>query len=182
MNEHKTLHWRTMSTPIEPLTIAWGPDGLIQADFTNSIDLARPFVERHNLGVLDARQTRGSEIEHALQRYFAGDLDALDEIPVAPMGSAFSCRVWRELCRIPAGSTKTYGEIAGILQSPGAARAVGMACHNNPIGLVVPCHRVVGHSGKLTGYAGGIHIKAWLLSHEGVAVDTIEDRQIVLFE
>jgi O-6-methylguanine DNA methyltransferase len=181
MTDITLLQWRTIETPIEPLTIVWGAGGLIQADFTDSLELAKAFIGRHKLGPLDSQQSREREIEQALQKYFAGNLLALDEIPVAPVGSAFGCRVWQELSRIPAGTTKTYGQIAKILDKPGAARAVGMACHNNPIGLVVPCHRVVGHNGALTGYAGGVHIKEWLLRHEGVPVDSTNMRQISLF-
>lgn len=181
MTDTSVLQWRTMVTPIEPLTIVWNSEGLIQADFTDSLDLAKAFINRYKLGTLDSQQSREGEIEQALQKYFAGDLLALDEIPVAPVGSAFSCRVWQELVRIPAGTTKTYGQIAKILDKPGAARAVGMACHNNPIGVVVPCHRVVGHNGALTGYAGGVHIKEWLLRHEGVDVGLVQTSQRSLF-
>ena len=175
------LEWCTMATPIAPMTIVWSADGLIQADFSDSTQLAETFVARHKLGTLNAHQTRGGVIERALVRYFSGCLEALDEIPVAPVGTQFGCQVWQELCRIPPGSTRTYGEIARILGRPGAARAVGMACHNNPIGLVVPCHRVVGHCGRLTGYAGGVHIKEWLLCHEGLVVDSEQTRQKSLF-
>ena len=158
-----------------------GEQGLIQADFTDSLDLAKKFVARHKMGTIEYHQTKGGAIEQTLERYFSGDLPALSELPVAPVGTDFSRQVWEQLCRIPAGSTKTYGEIANNLERPRAARAVGMACHNNPIGLVIPCHRVVGKSGSLTGYAGGLHIKEWLLSHEGVQVDSNRMQQINLF-
>ena len=170
-----------MKTPIAPITLVWGSDGLVQADFTASLSLAQAFVARHKLGTIAVQQTRDSSIERALRRYFSGDLDVLNEIPVAPIGTEFSCKVWQQLCWINAGTTKTYGDIANILDSPGAARAVGMACHNNPIGLVIPCHRVVGHDGSLTGYAGGIHIKRWLLNHEGVECALPDGGQISLF-
>ncbi len=105
----------------------------------------------------------------ALDGYFAGDLTALDNIPVATGGTAFQRDVWAALRRIPAGQTQGYGALAAALGKPGAARAVGLANGSNPIGIVVPCHRVIGASGALTGYAGGVERKRWLLAHEGAA-------------
>jgi methylated-DNA-[protein]-cysteine S-methyltransferase len=107
------------------------------------------------------------DLEERLQAYFAGDVSALESIPVDPEGTRFERRVWRTLQRIPAGKTLTYGEIARKLGSPNAARAVGGACGRNPIVLVIPCHRVIGSNGSLTGFGGGIERKRWLLQHEG---------------
>lgn len=103
----------------------------------------------------------------ALRRYFAGDVRALDPLTVDTGGTPFQARVWRELRRIPAGSTITYQELARRIGAPAAVRAVGAANGANPIPIVVPCHRVIGASGKLVGYGGGMHIKEWLLRHEG---------------
>ena len=89
------------------------------------------------------------------------------DLRLALAGTPFQRSVWRELQRIPYGETRTYGEIAKNLGNPGAARAVGMANHVNPVPVIVPCHRVVGHDGSLTGYAGGLNIKETLLSLEG---------------
>ena len=88
------------------------------------------------------------------------------DFPLDFEGTPFQIAVWRELLQIPYGQTRTYGEIAKKLGKPGAARAVGMANHDNRIPIVVPCHRVVGHNGSLTGYAGGLHIKQQLLDIE----------------
>jgi methylated-DNA-[protein]-cysteine S-methyltransferase len=104
----------------------------------------------------------------ALTAYFAGDLGAIDALEVAAEGTPFQRRVWGELRRIPCGSTVSYGHIARAIGSPAAVRAVGAANGKNPIAIVVPCHRVVGASGTLTGYGGGLDRKRWLLEHEGV--------------
>lgn len=100
-----------------------------------------------------------------LAAYFDGAVDqprpALD-----PEGSPFARAVWEALCAIPAGQTRSYGELAALLGRPGGARAVGMANHGNPVGIIIPCHRVIGAAGQLTGYAAGLETKAWLLAHE----------------
>jgi len=106
----------------------------------------------------------------ALDAYFSGELDALRELPIAPRGTEFELTVWLALRRIPAGETRSYGDVATAIGSPGAARAVGRANANNPIPLVVPCHRVIGANGSLTGFGGGLETKAWLLRHEGALV------------
>jgi methylated-DNA-[protein]-cysteine S-methyltransferase len=102
----------------------------------------------------------------ALQRYFAGDITAIDDLPTATNGTDFQRDVWSELRRIPPGSTISYGQLAGRIGRPTAVRAVGLANGSNPVGIVVPCHRVIGSNGKLTGYGGGLHRKEWLLQHE----------------
>jgi methylated-DNA-[protein]-cysteine S-methyltransferase len=101
-----------------------------------------------------------------LEEYFAGGLRGFD-MPLAPAGTEFQMRVWAELRRIPYGATVTYGELARRLGGPGASRAVGLANGRNPISIIVPCHRVVGAGGKLTGYAGGLARKRFLLELEG---------------
>jgi methylated-DNA-[protein]-cysteine S-methyltransferase len=111
---------------------------------------------------------RSSVAVRALEQYFAGDLAALDALPVATTtGSEFQRRVWRALREIPAGTTISYAELARRVGKPSAFRAVGLANGANPIGIVVPCHRVIGSDGSLTGYGGGIDRKRWLLMHEG---------------
>lgn len=100
-----------------------------------------------------------------LDRYFAGEKPCPGEFPLSPAGSAFQRRVWMLLAEIPYGETATYGELASCLGS--SARAVGGAVGHNPISIILPCHRVLGAGGTLTGYAGGIGKKIWLLRHEG---------------
>jgi methylated-DNA-[protein]-cysteine S-methyltransferase len=104
-----------------------------------------------------------------LMAYVAGDLGAIDDIPTKTTGTAFQRRVWAALREIPTGETWSYGQLAAHVGEPGAARAVGLANGSNPIGVVVPCHRVIGANGTLTGYGGGIERKRWLLQHEGAA-------------
>jgi len=103
----------------------------------------------------------------ALQGYFAGDLSAIDALETATGGTAFQRQVWAALRDIPAGTTTTYGALAARIGRPKAVRATGLANGANPIGVIVPCHRVVGADGSLTGYGGGLERKAWLLRHEG---------------
>jgi methylated-DNA-[protein]-cysteine S-methyltransferase len=102
----------------------------------------------------------------ALSAYFAGELAAIDSLAVASIGTPFQREVWSALRSIPCGTTLAYGELARRLRCPNAVRAVGLANGANPIGIVVPCHRVIGADGTLTGYGGGIERKRWLLAHE----------------
>lgn len=104
----------------------------------------------------------------ALAAYFSGALAAIESVPVAPAGTDFQRRVWAALREIPVGRTESYGALAHRVGS--VARAVGTANGANPVGILVPCHRVIGQKGDLVGYAGGIERKRWLLRHEGVAL------------
>jgi methylated-DNA-[protein]-cysteine S-methyltransferase len=110
-------------------------------------------------------ERRFDSARRQLQEYFSGDRTAFD-LPLAPRGSPFQLEVWAALARIPYGKTASYGEIARRVGRSGSARAVGSANARNPLAIVVPCHRVIGADGRLTGYAGGLDIKAWLLEHE----------------
>ena len=102
----------------------------------------------------------------AVARYFAGDLHAIDDIPVETAGTPFQREVWHALRSIPCGTTTSYGKLAEQIGHPAAVRAVGTANGANPIAVIVPCHRVIGANGSLTGYGGGIERKRWLLNHE----------------
>lgn len=102
-----------------------------------------------------------------LADYFAGNIDVIDTLPTATGGTPFQRDVWQMLRTIPKGQVMHYGQMAEQLGRPGAARAVGAANGSNPISIVVPCHRVIGRNGALTGYAGGVQRKEWLLRHEG---------------
>ncbi|ELY4157084.1 methylated-DNA--[protein]-cysteine S-methyltransferase [Cronobacter turicensis] len=106
-------------------------------------------------------------LSDALRAWFAGDLAVIDTLPTATAGTPFQREVWQMLRTIPCGQVMHYGEMAQRLGRPGAARAVGAANGSNPISIVVPCHRVIGRNGTLTGYAGGVARKEWLLRHEG---------------
>jgi methylated-DNA-[protein]-cysteine S-methyltransferase len=106
-------------------------------------------------------------IRRAFEDYFAGDIRALERLPVETVGTAFQRKVWAALKRIPAGETRSYGQLAAAIGEPDAARAVGLANGQNPIAIVIPCHRVIGADGSLTGFGGGLPRKRWLLTHEG---------------
>ena len=103
-----------------------------------------------------------------LRRYFEGDLASLDEIEVELNGTTFQKNVWLALRTVKAGSTMSYAQLAKQVGSPAAVRAVGAANGANPVAVVLPCHRIIGSNGSLTGYGGGLHRKRWLLDHEGV--------------
>lgn len=105
----------------------------------------------------------------AISRYFAGEVNAIDALPVALAGTPFQRAVWAALREIPCGQTWSYARLARHVGRPRAVRAVGAANGANPVGLVVPCHRVIGKDGSLTGYGGGIDRKRWLLAHERAA-------------
>lgn len=109
-------------------------------------------------------------VRHPLKAYFEGDLSALTGLAWATGGTSFQRKVWAALTEIPAGTTMSYGALALKIGMPKAVRAVGLANGANPISVVVPCHRVIGANGTLTGYGGGLERKRWLLSHEGVAM------------
>lgn len=108
-------------------------------------------------------------LSNAMGSYFAGDLKAIDTLPVQTAGTAFQQQVWRALRGIPCGTTISYGELARQIGRPAARRAVGLANGSNPVPIVVPCHRVIGSDGSLTGYGGGVERKRWLLQHEKCA-------------
>jgi methylated-DNA-[protein]-cysteine S-methyltransferase len=124
-----------------------------------------------NFGVGDdgAGDERGGvfnpEVARQIEEFFAGKRQAFD-FPLAPKGTEFQKRVWAELLKIPFGETISYGELARRIGNPAASRAVGRANATNPIALIVPCHRVIGTNGKLTGYGGGIELKDKLLAWE----------------
>jgi O-6-methylguanine DNA methyltransferase len=105
-----------------------------------------------------------------LERYFAGEIDAIADLRADPGGTAFQQRVWGALREIPAGQTRSYRDLAAAIGEPSAIRAVGAANGQNPIPLVIPCHRVIGADGRLVGYGGGLERKAWLLRHEGAVL------------
>jgi methylated-DNA-[protein]-cysteine S-methyltransferase len=109
--------------------------------------------------------SRLAEVTRQLRAYFRGALRQFD-LALAPQGTPFQQRVWRELLTIPYGQTVTYGDLAKRLGNPSASRAVGLANGANPISIVIPCHRVIGSNGKLTGYGGGLRNKEWLLGLE----------------
>ena len=148
--------------------------GTDQEDALRILDFAD--YEARMLKLLDRQYGKGkvvleealkaSEAGRALARYFKGDLGAIERVEVANGGTDFQRKVWKALRGIPAGHTTSYGALAKKLGLTNAARAVGLANGANPIAVVVPCHRVIGADGSLTGYGGGMRRKEWLLKHE----------------
>ncbi len=123
---------------------------------------------RHAPALLDnlvAESAWFSDIATQLRSYFSGDLTTFD-VPMQLVGTTFQCSVWKQLSAIPYGETISYGELARRIGNPNASRAVGLANGRNPISIIVPCHRVIGANGSLTGYGGGMERKSWLLQHE----------------
>lgn len=121
---------------------------------------------RGNWSLTPARDPGG--LTSAMRRYFKGDRAAIDKLPVKTEGTPFQKSVWKALRGIKCGSTISYAELARRIGKPKAVRAVGLANGQNPVSVVVPCHRVIGSNGSLTGYGGGLPRKKWLLEHEGV--------------
>ncbi|HYT68048.1 MAG TPA: methylated-DNA--[protein]-cysteine S-methyltransferase [Vicinamibacterales bacterium] len=157
----------TFASPIGPLTTAERAGRVCLLHFgPDMADLDRMF-ERWYPGEPRNRQPL-PETGAVLTRYFDGDTTAIDTVPVELNGTAFQKNVWAALRRIPCGSTISYAELARRIGEPAAVRAVGAANGANPVAVVVPCHRVIGADGSLTGYGGGLDRKKWLLTHEGV--------------
>jgi methylated-DNA-[protein]-cysteine S-methyltransferase len=149
----------SMDSPIGELTIA-SDDG--------SITGIHMHEQRHLKEIPAAYRRDDRGLAHAaeqLNAYFAGELLAF-ELPTTMRGTEFQRRVWAALCEIPYGETISYGELARWVGNPKASRAVGLANGRNPVAIVVPCHRVIGADGSLTGYGGGLERKVWLLEHE----------------
>jgi len=154
-----------VATPIgELLLVADAPGTLLMLEFADKPERWRPSFASCFGDLVGTRDPSG--LSSALARYFDGDLDALDGIETDAAGTAFQHSVWTALRKIPAGTTTTYGSLAKALGKPAATRAVGLANGANPIAIVVPCHRVIGSKGSLTGYGGGLERKSWLLDHE----------------
>jgi O-6-methylguanine DNA methyltransferase len=156
-------------SPVGDLLLAHDARGTLRAlDFGDSEVRTLRVLSGHYGGVDIERAPAPASTTRSLQAYFDGDLDALGDIRVATGGTDFQRRVWAVLREIPSGTTRTYGDLAAEIGEPGAARAVGLANGANPVAIVVPCHRVIGSRGALTGFGGGLDRKRWLLEHEGV--------------
>jgi methylated-DNA-[protein]-cysteine S-methyltransferase len=158
-----------VSTPIGSLMIAADLDGNLRvALFTENENVLRRQLQLHygKSGFTLDQASNPHGLSAKVSCYFAGELSAIDAIPVATGGTPFQRKVWQELRNIPCGATTSYGELARRIGHPNAVRAVGAANGDNPIAVVVPCHRVIGANGSLTGYGGGIERKRWLLDHE----------------
>ncbi len=154
---------RVVDSPVGPLTLVVDDAGALTGLYTHE-QRHRPDAAR--LGERD--DTVAQDAVDQLADWFAGRRRDFD-LDLRAAGTEFQRAVWAELARVPFGQTTTYGQVARALGHPAASRAVGAAVGRNPISIVVPCHRVVGSAGRLTGYAGGLDRKRWLLDHEAAA-------------
>ncbi|MDX1705369.1 methylated-DNA--[protein]-cysteine S-methyltransferase [Pseudidiomarina sp.] len=148
------MYQASLDSPLGPITVVSDGEAICQVHFNRSAGNdsgSCPLVQR--------------AVEQ-LKAYFAGQLQQFD-LPLRPKGTAFQQKVWQQLKTIGYGKLASYADIAQALQNPKGVRAVGMANSRNPLGIIVPCHRVIGSNGSLTGYAGGLDKKLWLLQHEG---------------
>lgn len=149
------------------LLIVTDQDGALRAlDFQDGEPRMHRLLARHYGKVRISEGQAPTTITQALDAYFAGDLAAINWLPTITGGTDFQHAVWSALRSIPAGTTLSYGALAARVGKPNASRAVGLANGSNPVAIVVPCHRVIGANGALTGYAGSMARKAWLLEHE----------------
>ena len=162
----ETLTLDRVETPIGVALVVSDEAGVLRAfNWTDYEPKMRTWVARHypQAALRDGR----SPLRPAFEAYFGGDARALDAMPWEASGTPFQRKVWETLCTIPAGETLTYRGLAERIGRPTAVRAVGLANGANPVAVVVPCHRVIGADGSLTGYGGGLPRKKWLLAHEG---------------
>ncbi|MDR7664311.1 methylated-DNA--[protein]-cysteine S-methyltransferase [Methanosarcina sp. Z-7115] len=154
------MYYDIIESPICPILLAGNEDGLKHLIFLKGerkVEVPDDWVKNKEFFKETGRQ---------LEAYFSGKLKSFD-LKLAPEGTDFQKSVWKALCKIPCGETRTYKDIAVSIGKPKAYRAVGLANNRNPIAIIVPCHRVIGANGKLTGYASGLDVKAFLLKLEG---------------
>jgi methylated-DNA-[protein]-cysteine S-methyltransferase len=151
----------TMASPVGELTLVASEQGLRAVLWAEERVGRVPLSERRD----DPAHDVLAEAVRQLSEYFAGERRAFD-LPLDPVGTAFQKAVWTGLNAIPYGETRSYAALATAIGRPGASRAVGAANGRNPLSIVTPCHRVIGANGTLTGFAGGLAIKQWLLAHE----------------
>lgn len=168
-----TLYITTVESPCGPLLCVVDEAGaVVRIEFSgaggrDSQKVTERLRDRRDPGVEVVEDpARTAEVRRQLEEYFAGRRSEFD-LTLAPAGTPFELEVWEELRKIPFGETRSYGEIAAAVGRPGSARAVGRANGANPIPIVVPCHRVIGANGSLTGFGGGLEAKARLLEIEG---------------
>lgn len=170
MPEPLTLLIDRTETPIGELVVVADAEGRLRAvDWSDYEARLLRLLGRHygpdGFLLQPARDPDG--LTGRMQAYFAGDLGVIEELPVETAGTAFQRSVWQALRAIPCGTAISYRTLAERIGRPAAVRAVGLANGANPVGIVVPCHRVIGADGSLTGYGGGLERKRWLLAHEG---------------
>jgi methylated-DNA-[protein]-cysteine S-methyltransferase len=172
---HESLRLDRVATPIGEALIVTDDAGCLRAlDWTDREPAMVRLLRLHYGRTTLQPGAAPGNLKRLLRRYFEGEIDCLEAIEWRTGGTPFQRTVWTALTRIAPGETLSYGVLAAKLGRPTSVRAVGLANGSNPISVVVPCHRVIGTDGSLTGYGGGIERKRWLLNHEGAA---FRDRQ-----
>lgn len=167
----ETLTLDRIATPVgEVLLVTDGEAAVRALDFADYEARMTRLLGRHAPGAKVIERRAPEAVRRAVEAWFGGDLTALEGLTVRTGGTVFQRAVWAALRAIPAGETRSYGQLAAAVGSPKAVRAAGLANGQNPVAVIVPCHRVIGANGTLTGYAGGLERKRWLLKHEGVAI------------
>jgi methylated-DNA-[protein]-cysteine S-methyltransferase len=157
-----------LPTPIGTALIVTDEAGLVRGfNWTDYEPHMRTWLGRRYAGVNLAEGRSAPAVRGAFEAYFAGEARALEPLAWRARGTAFQLQVWEALCTIAAGETLSYAGLATRIGRPTAVRAVGLANGSNPVAVIVPCHRVIGSDGSLTGYGGGLPRKKWLLEHEG---------------
>lgn len=172
-----------LSTPIGDMLIVTDEAQRLRALDWHDYEARLLRLLKTHYGRAGIRLTNGTvppQVREPLQDYLQGRLAAIDSIEVETAGTPFQRSVWQALRHIPVGTTLTYSRLAAHIGCPKAVRAVGLANGSNPIGVVVPCHRVIGADGSLTGYGGGLERKRWLLEHEGATFGRHTHRQLPL--
>lgn len=165
-----TLLEDKITTPLGPLWVLCDEQYRLRAvEWEEHSDRMEQLLAIHyrTTGYQRISATNPGGLSQKLRDYFDGDLNVIEDLPTETAGTPFQREVWKMLRSIPCGQVMFYGQLAGALNRAGAARAVGAANGSNPVSIVVPCHRVIGSNGLLTGYAGGVARKEWLLRHEG---------------
>lgn len=165
----EALRLDRLATPIGEIDVVTDADGRLRVlEFHDEPQRLARALRLHHRDQAAETGAAPAAVRDGLAAYFAGELGALKTVPWTIGGTAFQRQVWNALTEIPLGEATTYARLAARIGRPTAVRAVGLANGANPIAIVVPCHRVIGANGALTGYGGGIERKRWLLAHEGV--------------
>ncbi len=163
----------TIPSPLGPIRVVSNNEAVCSLDFAEYEARMHMLLRKRYYGQVELQPQPLVSIREVLTAYFDGELHALSAIPTDTAGTQFQQHVWRLLRQIPVGETCSYRAIAEKLGQPNAVRAVGMANSRNPVALIIPCHRVIAADGSLSGYAGGVERKRWLLAHEAAARNKI---------
>jgi len=167
-NHADVIHVIEISTPLGPMLAGATSEGICLLEFVNRIQLGNEFIELQkllNAAILPGRNKHLDQLENELSEYFEGKLKAFS-VPLHTLGNEFSQVVWKTLQEIPYGKTISYKEQAELMNNPKAIRAIASTNGRNRLAIVIPCHRVIGSNGTMTGYAAGIEKKKWLLKFE----------------